>query len=75
MTGPSVGPRKGAVEKMLIARPRSRAGKQSAITPPAFVRGLDPKLPAKKRRMMTVHMFWLPATPALKKEKHANVMK
>jgi hypothetical protein len=42
---------KGAAEKMDMAKPRSFALKRSAITPPAFVRGLDPKAAAKNRRI------------------------
>lgn len=57
LTGPRAGPKKGADAKMLIATPLSRAWNISAITPPAFVKGEDPKEPAKKRRMMTVHIF------------------
>jgi hypothetical protein len=65
----------GAAANILIAKPRSRAGKQSAITPPAFVSGEDPNAPEKNLRMMTVHIFWEPATPALKKTKHPKVKK
>jgi hypothetical protein len=51
MIGPSTGPMKGAAEKTDMARPRSLALKRSAMTPPAFVSGLDPKAAAKNRRM------------------------
>jgi hypothetical protein len=51
MIGPRTGPMKGAAEKMDIAKPRSFALKTSAMTPPAFVSGLDPKAAAKNRKM------------------------
>jgi hypothetical protein len=38
----------------------------SAMTPPAFVNGLDPKAPAKNLNIKRVWMFWEPAAPALK---------
>jgi len=37
------GPKKARQQKILVARPRWRAGKQSAMTPPAFVNGEEPK--------------------------------
>jgi hypothetical protein len=57
---------KGAAEKMDMARPRSFAVKTSAITPPAFVSGLDPKAAAKNRRIRSPYMFGPPAAAALK---------
>lgn len=63
---PMTGPRKGAAAKILIANPRSEAGNISAITPPAFVNGDDPKAPAKNRKMISVSMLCAPAAPALK---------
>lgn len=53
-TNPIVGPKKGAAANMLIASPRSLAGNISAITPPAFVKGLDPKAPAKNLNIRSV---------------------
>lgn len=55
--GPKTGPMNGAILKTLIARPRSFAANRSATTPPALVRGLDPKAPPKNRRMRSVQMF------------------
>jgi hypothetical protein len=74
ITGPILGPRKGAAAKILIARPLSRAWKQSAITPPAFVSGEEPKAPAMNRRIIMVAMFCDPATPALKAVKAPYVI-
>lgn len=37
----------------------------SAMTPPAFVKGEEPKDPAKNRRMISVQIFSEPALPAL----------
>jgi hypothetical protein len=51
MIGPRTGPMNGAAEKMDMANPRSFAENKSAMTPPAFVSGLDPKAAAKNRRM------------------------
>ncbi len=42
---------------------------------PALVRGLEPKAPAKKRRMTRVSIFWDPAAPALKAVMTPYVMK
>ena len=64
--GPIVGPRDGQRAKIAMARPRSDAGNTSAITPPAFVKGDEPKAPAKKRMRRSVWMFCAPAAPALK---------
>lgn len=47
----------------------------SAITPPAFVSGDDPKAPAKNRMMMSVWIFFDPAAPALKAVRTAYVPK
>ena len=35
------------------------------MTPPALVKGDDPKEPAKKRRMIRVQIFFDPAAPQL----------
>jgi len=59
------GPRNGAAAKKVMAKPRSEAGNMSAITPPAFVNGEDPKEPARNRKMSRVSMFLEPAAPAL----------
>lgn len=64
--GPIVGPRDGQRAKMAMASPLSEAGNTSAITPPAFVNGDDPKAPAKNRIRRRVWMFCAPAAPALK---------
>jgi hypothetical protein len=56
---------KGAAEKIDMAKPRSFAVNRSAMTPPAFVKGLDPKAAAKNRRMSNPQMFGAPAAPAL----------
>ncbi|KAI4085888.1 MAG: hypothetical protein LQ344_008048, partial [Seirophora lacunosa] len=64
--GPKTGPQNGAAAKIDIARPRCDAGNMSAITPPEFVRGEDPKAPAKKRKMTSVWTFLDPAAAALK---------
>jgi hypothetical protein len=64
--GPITGPRKGAAAKKLIASPRSEAGNMSAMTPPAFVSGEEPKAPAKNLKISKVSMFLEPAAPALK---------
>ena len=45
------------------------------MTPPAFVRGEEPKAPAQNRSMTSVWMFWLPAAPALKAVSTPYVMK
>jgi hypothetical protein len=79
---PSAGPRYGATEKTANATPSSFGSKISEIVPvkrsarspkeecshipPALVNGEEPKLPLKKRRMITVQMFWEPMRPALK---------
>ena len=55
--GPITGPRNGAAAKRLIARPLCDAGNISAITPPALVRGEDPKEPARNLRTTRVWMF------------------
>ena len=47
--GPKHGPINGAMENRVMARPRCLGGNISAITPPALVRGEDPKAPAKNR--------------------------
>ena len=47
----------------------------SAITPPALVRGEEPKAPAKKRKMTRVWMFCDAAAPALKAVSAPYVMK
>ncbi len=52
--GPSVGPMNGAAAKADMARPRCEAGNMSAMIPPAFVRGEEPKAPAKKQRIIRV---------------------
>ena len=44
----------GAAAKTDMASPRWDAGNMSAMTPPAFVRGEEPKAPAKNRRMIRV---------------------
>ena len=59
------GPKNGAAAKILIAKPRSEAGNISAMTPPAFVKGDDPKAPAKNRSIRRVWIFCEPAAPAL----------
>ena len=64
--GPRMGPMNGAAAKMDIARPRCREGNMSAMTPPALVKGEDPKAPARNRVTMSVVMFLLPTAPALK---------
>ena len=64
--GPIDGPRKGAIANIAIAIPRSLALNISAMTPPALVRGDDPKVPAKARMMIKAAMFGAPAVPALK---------
>src|ERR1700760_3518056 len=56
MTGPRLGPRKGSAAKILIAKPLSRAEKQSAMTPPALARGEEPKAPAMNRRMIMLQI-------------------
>ena len=38
----------------------------SAMTPPAFVKGEEPKVPAKTRSTIRVLIFGAPAAPALK---------
>jgi hypothetical protein len=63
---PSAGPRYGAAEKTANATPRSLLSNTSEIVPPALVKGDEPKLPLKKRRMITVQMFIEPTRPALK---------
>ena len=60
------GPKEGAKANKLIARPRSDAGKISAMTPPALVIGEEPKAPAKNRKTSSVPVFFEPAQPALK---------
>ena len=55
--GPKVGPMNGAAAKTDMASPRWDAGNISAMTPPAFVRGEEPKAPAKNRRIIRVCMF------------------
>jgi len=72
---PMVGPRNGAAAKTLIANPRCEAVNISAITPPAFVKGEEPKAPAKNRRMRSVWMFCDPAAPALNAVSMAYVPK
>ena len=52
--GPSVGPMNGAAANTDMARPRCEAENISAMTPPAFVRGDEPKAPAKNLRMIRV---------------------
>lgn len=64
----------GAAEKRAIAIPRCAAGNKSAITPPAFVKGEEPKAPAKNRSMINVWMFCEPAAPALKALNAPKVM-
>lgn len=59
---------------MLIAIPLSFAGNISAITPPALVNGDDPNAPAKKRRIISVQLFWAPAAPQLKAVKAQYVL-
>ena len=66
---------KGAAAKMAVTGPHSSAVNMSAMTPPIFVRGEDPKEPAKKRRMSSVQMFCAPAHPALKHAKSPKVTK
>jgi hypothetical protein len=51
---PRVGPMKGAIAKILIATPLSSPENISATTPPAFVKGDDPKEPAKNLNMRSV---------------------
>lgn len=51
--------------KMLVAIPRSDAGNMSAITPPALVRGDEPRAPAKNRKTIRAAMVGAPAAPAL----------
>lgn len=53
------------------AGPRSLAENMSAMTPPELVRGEEPKEPARKRRMMSVWIFWAPAAAALKAVRRA----
>jgi hypothetical protein len=55
--GPTAGPRKGAAAKMAIPNPRSPASKRSETVPPALVKGEDPAVPARNRKMMSVQMF------------------
>lgn len=45
----------------------------SAIVPPAFPKGDDPKKPARKRRIIRVWIFLAPAAPALKAVSRQNV--
>lgn len=66
---------KGAAAKTDMARPRWEAGNMSAITPPALVRGEEPKAPAKKRKTIRVCMFCDAAAPALKAVRAPYVMK
>jgi hypothetical protein len=47
----------------------------SAMTPPALVKGEDPKAPAKKRMINSVSMFWDAMAPALKAVRAAYVTK
>jgi len=55
--GPTAGPRKGAAAKIAIPSPRSPASKRSETVPPALVKGDDPAVPARNRKMMSVQMF------------------
>lgn len=74
---PPVGKNKSREEtylKILMQSPRSLALNISAITPPAFVSGDDPKDPAKNRRIRMEAVFCTPAEPALKKVKAPKVM-
>lgn len=71
--GPSAGPRNGADEKITIPKPRSSAGNKLVTVPPEFVRGLAPAVPARKRKMMRVHIFWLAQTAPLKMVKSVKV--
>ncbi|GMG10787.1 unnamed protein product [Aspergillus oryzae var. brunneus] len=66
MTGPITGPMKGAAAKRHRASPRCSARNISLITPPAFVSGDDPAVPARKRRTNKVCIFCAPAHPAKK---------
>lgn len=73
--GPIAGPRQGAREKMVMARPRSWAEKMSDMTPPAFVKGEDPKEPAKNLKTRRLPMLLTPAQPARKAVNNAKVEK
>jgi len=50
-------PKNGAEAKILMAKPLCCAENISAMTPPAFVKGLEPKAPAKNLKMITLWMF------------------
>jgi hypothetical protein len=71
---PYLRPADGANTKMDIANPLSLAAKQSAITPPAFVRGEEPNDPAKNRKMSSVVMLLAAIHPEQKAVNPAKLM-
>lgn len=57
--GPRTGPTKRAVVNIAMARPLLPESNISDTAPPALVMGEVPAVPAVKRSMIKVHMFWL----------------
>ncbi len=72
--GPITGPNNGAEENATSANPRWRIGQISATTPPAFVKGEAPKVPAKNLMMSSPSMFGAAAHPALKAVRATNYL-
>ena len=60
---------------MVMARPRSWAEKMSEMTPPALVKGEEPKEPAKNLKTRRLAMLLTPAQPARKAVNSAKVEK
>lgn len=63
---PREGPRSGAEAKRILARPRSTGANRSATAAPALTRGAEPTVPARKRNIINVWIFWATAAPTLK---------
>lgn len=66
MNGPNVGPIAGASENTPRATLRSLAWNRSEITPPAFVKGAEPKDPARKRKANKAAIVWSAVAAAQK---------
>lgn len=60
---------------MHMAKPRSLVLKMSAMTPPALVKGDEPKVPPSNRKTTIVSMFGATAVPTLKQVKAPKVTK
>jgi hypothetical protein len=70
MAYPKVGPPTTAKAYPTIAVPRCAGDQISPKTPPVFVTGAEPNIPAKN---LVIKIVWISLAVAVPKEKHAAI--